>query len=587
MPTFALRRTRPLHPAAPDRRLPLLSCLLLILSLACLWIAAPATAQEPATDADPAPAVAPAAVVEDAPEPAEPAEPTQPAEVTATDEDPAPPRRIDQDRVNLDQRIDDWFSPVAEWSMKVIFFPIMWTTDDEGNETGRLPFILLWLAGAGVFLTLFFKFINVRGLPLALRTIRGRYSKSGDPGEITHFQAFTSAVAATVGLGNIAGVAVAIGNGGPGAAVWIILMGFLGMTTKFAECTLGVKYRKIDAEGKVRGGPFYYLTEGLKERGLGLLGKILAFVFAILCIGAALGGGNMFQINQACDQFVNVTQTYLPRSNDYRWLFGLVIAVIVGLVLIGGIKRIGSVTAKLVPSMCVIYLIGCFVVIGHHIGEVPAAFGTILASAFDWEAAGWGVFAAMLIGIQRAVFSNEAGIGSAPIAHAAVKTKQPASEGMVALLEPFLDTVIICTLTALVVVVTGTYQEGLAGTSGGIVMTSNAFASVIGWFPYVLSVAVILFAISTLISWSYYGNQAWNYLLGHGPRRDLAFKLMFCGFVIIGAAASLDSVIDFSDAMLLGMCFPNLIGVYLLLPVVRDEVRKFREHAKSVDEGRG
>lgn len=529
----------------------------------------------------------PATLAQDAPEaPAPPVEPPAAESAEPTDQT-SHPVRIDRDRVNLDQRIDEWFAPIAEWSMKIIFFPILWTTDGEGNVTGKLPFILLWLAGAGVFLTLFFKFINVRGLPLALRTIRGRYSKSDDPGEITHFQAFTSAVAATVGLGNIAGVAVAIGNGGPGAAVWIILMGFLGMTTKFAECTLGVKYRKIDAEGNVHGGPFHYLTDGLKERGLGLLGKILAFVFAILCVGAALGGGNMFQINQACDQFVNVTQTYLPHSNDYRWLFGLVVAIIVGLVLIGGIKRIGHVTARLVPTMCVVYLIGCFVVIGNHLGEVPAAFGKILASAFDWEAAGWGVFAAMLIGIQRAVFSNEAGIGSAPIAHAAVKTKQPASEGMVALLEPFLDTVIICTLTALVVVVTGTYEEGLAGTSGGIVMTSNAFASVISWFPYVLSVAVTLFAISTLISWSYYGNQAWNYLLGHGARRDLAYKLMFCGFVIIGAAASLDSVIDFSDAMLLGMCFPNLIGVYLLLPVVRDEVRKFREHAKSIDQGRG
>ena len=521
------------------------------------------------------------AIAQDLEEVIAPASPDQAASETAEGE--PSPIRIDRDRVDTDKWIDEKFKPVADWAMKIVFFPVLWTTDEEGEMTDKLPFILVWLAGAGIFLTLFFKFINVRGLPLALRTIRGRYSKSDDPGEISHFQAFTSAVAATVGLGNIAGVAVAIGMGGPGAAVWIILMGFLGMTTKFAECTLGVKYRRIDPDGTVHGGPFFYLTEGLRERGMATLGKILAFVFAILCIGAALGGGNMFQINQACDQFVNVTQTYLPRSNDFRWLFGLVIAIIVGLVLIGGIKRIGTVTAKLVPTMCVVYLIGCFVVIGNHLGEVPGAFGKIFASAFDWDAAGWGIFAALLIGIQRAVFSNEAGIGSAPIAHAAVKTKQPASEGMVALLEPFLDTVIICTLTALVVVVTGTYEEGLAGTSGGIVMTSNAFASVIGWFPYVLSVAVILFAISTLISWSYYGNQAWNYLLGHGPRRDLIYKFMFCGFVVIGAAASLDAVIDFSDAMLLGMCFPNLIGVYLLLPVVRDEVRKFREHARSID----
>ena len=552
-----------------------LSANLLLLAWLAMWLAPVvpmAQAQEAAPDADTAPALEQA--VEDVIPGDEP-----------TGEDPST-QRIDEHRVDLDQRIDELFKPVADAAMTVIFFPILWSTDEDG-ETHKVAFILVWLAGAGIFLTLFFKFINIRALPLAFRTIRGRYSKGDDPGEITHFQAFTSAVAATVGLGNIAGVAVAIGNGGPGAALWIILMGFLGMTTKFAECTLGVKYRRIDADGQVHGGPFYYLTEGLRERGLATLGKVLAFIFAILCVGAALGGGNMFQINQACDQFVNVTQNYLPRSNDYRWLFGLVIAIIVGMVLIGGIKRIGHVTARLVPAMCVVYLIGCFVVIGNHLGEVPAAFGKIFASALDFEAAGWGIFAAMLIGIQRAVFSNEAGIGSAPIAHAAVKTKQPASEGMVALLEPFLDTVIICTLTALVVVVTGTYEEGLAGTSGGIVMTSNAFASVIDWFPYVLSVAVILFAISTLISWSYYGNQAWNYLLGHGPRRDLAFKLMFCGFVIIGAAASLSAVIDFSDAMLLGMCFPNLIGVYLLLPVVRDEVRRYREHVRSVDTNGG
>lgn len=485
----------------------------------------------------------------------------------------------------MDQKINDFFAPITSAVNELVFFKIYSSsaTTAAGKPLLSVPFILVWLGGSALFLTVFFRFINFRAFKLALRTVTGKYSKSDDPGEITHFQALASAVSATVGLGNIAGVALAINTGGPGAAFWIVVLGLLGMTSKFAECTLGVKYRHIGADGKVLGGPMLYLSRGLAERGMDRLGRTLAVVFAILCIAGAFGGGNMFQINQATSQLVNVTGGAGSFLDTNRWVFGLFIAGLVGMVIIGGIARIGRVTSKLVPFMTLVYVLGCLVVIIEHHDRVIETFVLIFSSAFNGEAMAGGAIATMLIGIQRAAFSNEAGVGSAPIAHAAVKTRYPASEGIVALLEPFVDTVVICTMTALVVITTGDYLD--AGKDG-ITLTSESFASVIPWFAYVLSLAVIMFALSTLISWSYYGLQAWKYLFGKSKKADLVYKVLFCGVVVAGAAIAPGNVIDFSDAGLLAMCFPNLIGVFILLPVVKSELRKFRSFVKQVDEGK-
>jgi AGCS family alanine or glycine:cation symporter len=484
----------------------------------------------------------------------------------------------------FDEKINDFFEPATTAVNTIVFYNIYSSEekDAKGKPVLGVPFILLWLGGSALFLTLFFKFINLRAFGLALKTVRGKYSKSDDPGEITHFQALASAVSATVGLGNIAGVAIAISMGGPGATFWIIALGLLGMTTKFAECTLGLKYRQIDKHGKVLGGPMLYLSRGLAERGLGPLGRTLAVIFAVLCIGGAMGGGNMYQINQATSQLVNVTGGEGSFMDSNRWLFGLFVAVLVGMVIIGGITRIAQVTSKLVPFMTITYVVGCLVVIFEHFDKIVPTVALIFSSAFDGEAVAGGAVGVMLIGIRRAVFSNEAGVGSAPIAHAAAKTKYAASEGIVALLEPFVDTVIICSMTAFVVICTGDYLDT---GKDGITMTSESFSSVIPWFKYVLSVAVILFALSTLISWSYYGLQASKFLFGKSKKVDIGYKLIFCSVVVIGAAMAPGNVIDFSDAALLAMCFPNLIGVFLLLPVIKTELKKFLDFSGRVDAG--
>lgn len=494
--------------------------------------------------------------------------------------------QVVEPKPNIDQRINDAFAPALDAVNKVVFFRIY--ESEEKNAEGKprlsVPFILIWLGGAAVILTIYFRFINLSGFALALRTVRGKYSSPNDPGEISHFQALTSAVSGTVGLGNIAGVAIAIQQGGPGAALWMILLGLFGMTSKFAECTLGVKYREIDAAGKVHGGPMFYLRKGLAERGLGKLGTVLAVLFAILCVGGSFGGGNMFQVNQAVSQLVNVTGGQGSFIDANRWIPGLIIAGLVGMVIIGGICRIGKVTCKLVPVMAILYVAGCLVVLWTHASSIGATLTLIWESAFNASAVGGGIIGVMLIGIQRAAFSNEAGVGSAPIAHAAAKTHYPAGEGVVALLEPFIDTVMICTMTALVVIITGDYID--TGVDG-ITMTSDSFASVMPWFTYLLSAAVILFALSTLITWSYYGLQAWKYLFGKSMVADLTYKVLFCLVVVVGAAMAPGNVIEFSDAVLLGMCFPNLIGVFLLLPVVKRELVKFRAHAREVDHSQG
>lgn len=496
----------------------------------------------------------------------------------------------------LDQQIDAWFGKVTKPFVDLIFFKI------KIGEFEAFA-VIFWLAAAGVILTIAFKFINIRAFGLALRTVRGKYSRDTDPGEVTHFQALSAAVSGTVGLGNIAGVAIGIQNGGPGVAFWLFLSGFIGMSTKFAECTLGVKYREFDAAGRVHGGAMYYLRKGFAERGFKHAGLLLAGLFAVMCVFASFGGGNVFQVNQVTAQLVNITGGEQSFFFDKQWVFGALMALLTGLVIIGGIKGIAKVTGRLVPIMCAVYVASCLIVLVVNFQDILPALATIVREAFEPRAAIiGGILSAFIWGMRRATFSNEAGIGSAPIAHAAAKTRRPASEGLVALLEPFLDTVVICSMTSLVLVVTMHFEgSGAAftihdhpfvlgqvvgdGTKFGIQMTSLAFETVHSGFKYVLFVCVFCFAFSTLITWSYYGLQAWQYLFGKKEITAWIYKLIFCLIIIVGSAASMGNATDFSDASLFGMSIPNLIGVYFLLPVVRSELARYLAFTKRVDEG--
>ncbi len=532
---------------------------------------------------------------------------------------------------SLAEQFDSKLKPIADFLWNIVMF-------DFKIHGQSLPFVLVLLGGTAIFLTIYFKFLNIRAIGLAFRTISGRYTEADAPGQITHFQALTAALSATVGLGNIAGVAVAISIGGPGATFWMVLMGLCGMTTKFCECTLGVKYRKIDGDGQTHGGAMYYLSRGLKEKGLGQIGKVLAVLFAVMCVGSAIGAGNMFQVNQAASQ---VSDSFHLFQGSKVW-FGVILSVLVGLVIIGGIVSIARVTSFLIPLMCGMYVITALTIIFTHLDHAAIAMGQIFHGAFAPMAVGGGFVGVMIQGIQRAAFSNEAGIGSAPIAHSAVKTKRPASEGLVALLEPFTDTVVVCTMTALVLIITGVWKvdavaEGHSvalyaapkieetavktldkgaeirllgktkdGKFGevwigeekdslwvpmseikeikGVAKTSRAFGEKFAWFPKLLAIAVLLFAFSTMISWSYYGEQAVIYLCGGPDRRAiLIYKILFCLFVIVGSVASLENVLKISDTMLFAMVLPNMIGLYVLLPVVKQELVDFRKHVEEVD----
>ncbi|MEC9091746.1 MAG: alanine/glycine:cation symporter family protein [Planctomycetota bacterium] len=426
---------------------------------------------------------------------------------------------------------------------------------DASYEALTVPFIVLWLVFGAVFFTVRMSFINIRGFKHAIKVTRGDYDDPNDPGEISHFQALSSALSATVGLGNIAGVAIAVSLGGPGAIVWMVIAGFLGMTSKFTECTLGQMYRRVDENGRVLGGPMRYLSAGLSEMKLGLLGKLLAVMFVLLCIGGSFGGGNMFQANQS---YVAVKGA-IPWFEGKAWLYGILLAFLVGLVILGGIKRIGTAAGVIVPFMCLIYVLAGLFVIGVNYDKVLPAFGTMLREAFSMQAGFGGLIGTLMVGFKRATFSNEAGTGSASIAHSAAATNEPVREGIVALLEPFIDTIVVCTMTGLVVVITGAYQSG---AGDGVEMTSAAFASVLPWFPYVLSVAVVLFAFSTMISWSYYGERCAIWLFGESA--SVPYKFLFLICVFLGAVLNLGNVLDFSDLMILGMAFPNILGLLLL-----------------------
>ena len=472
---------------------------------------------------------------------------------------------------SVDRLIASIFTPISEFATSIIFYPLLTIRGVD------VPFILLWLITGAVFFTFYFEFINIRGFRTAIDIIKGKYTNADDPGQVTHFQALTTALSGTVGLGNIAGVAIAISTGGPGATFWMIVFGLFSMSAKFVECALGVKFRDEHADGTVSGGAMYYLRKGLAQRGMGRLGVILAGFFAVMAIGASFAGGNMFQVNQAAEQFIGITggqDTFIGQST---WVFGLVMALLVGAVIIGGIRSIARVTEKIVPFMCGIYVLAALVVIVVNIRHVPDAFAEIVAGAVGGNALAGGLIGTLIIGMQRATFSNEAGVGSAAIAHSAVKTSEPVTEGFVASLEPFIDTVVVCTMTALVIVISGLHESDV----DGITLTSDAFATVIGWFPYLLAIAVLLFAFSTMISWSYYGVKAWGYIFGDAPVSIIIYKVIFCLFIIIGASVDRGPIVGFGDGMLFAMSLPNIIGCYILAPLVKQDMKSFLRRIKQ------
>lgn len=508
--------------------------------------------------------------------------------------------------VGIDQKIDQAFKPVSDFFSETIFF-LVWKDPD-------IPFVLVLLVVSALFFTIYFGFPNIRFFGKAINVVRGKYDEienhglgdenaavDGDipdtirdesqEGEVSHFQALATAVSGTVGNGNIAGVALAIALGGPGATFWMIICGLLGMSTKFVECTLGVQYRDIGPDGTVYGGPMYYISKGLKEKGFAIFGKIAAVLFAIFCIGGSFGGGNAAQSNQAT---IVLKEIFNLESTGAGFWIGVVLAILVGVIIIGGIKRIASVTEKVVPFMAVMYIIACLYIIFSNFPLIDDAISLIITEAFNPTAFGvGGVIGVLLVGFKRAAFSNEAGAGSASIAHSAVKTKYSASEGLVALLEPFIDTVVICTMTALVIVIFnfgGFFEYGGDGTGAvmidgvsyeGAGITSKAFAQYIPYSNVFLTVAVVLFAVSTMISWSYYGLQSWKFLFGRGKTADLIYKFLFLAFVVVGASASMQSIWDFSDAMIFAMVFPNMIGLYFLFPVVKKQLNRFLDAIKA------
>lgn len=470
----------------------------------------------------------------------------------------------------LDETINNAVAPISNVVASTIFYSVPMA----GTE---FPLIVGWLVVASAIFTVYFGFIQFRAFSHAISLVKGDYSDPEDAGEVTHFQALATALSGTVGLGNIAGVAVAVSIGGAGATFWMVLAGLLSMASKFTECTLGVKYRNELPDGTISGGPMYYLSKGLAEKGKARLGRFLAVFFSICCVGGALGGGNMFQANQAFQQVVNVTGGQASPLAGFGWLFGLAMAVLVGFVIIGGIKSIARVTEKIVPFMAVLYVGTALIIIAMNISNIGWAFGQIIGGAFSPEGIAGGAIGALIQGFRRAAFSNEAGIGSAAIAHSAVRTREPTTEGVVSLLEPFIDTVVICTMTALVIIFTGVLDTGLTGVE----LTSAAFGSQVGFFPYILALAVLLFAFSTMLSWSYYGLKAWTYMFGEGQATEVIFKLIFCLFVVLGASMSLGPVIDFSDSMIFAMALANVVGLYILMPVVKQEVEQYFSKLKS------
>ena len=475
------------------------------------------------------------------------------------------PEAAQRDEGGFMAAADRTMGVVNGWIATFFFFDVLFWTD-----AAVLPLVVLWLVLGATYFTIKMGFINIRAFRHAVNVTSGRYSDPSDAGEVSHFQALSAALSATVGLGNIAGVAIAVSVGGPGATFWMIIAGLLGMSSKFAECTLGQKYREVRPDGRIMGGAMFYLSKGLGELGMPKLGKVLAVLFAVLCIGGSLGGGNSFQVNQS----LNALQETVPILGEMPWLYGIIMTVLVGIVIIGGIRRIATTAEKIVPLMVAIYVLVALAVIIDNIEFVPRAFGAIIDGAFSPGGMYGGFIGVLVTGFRRAAFSNEAGAGSAAIAHSAARTPYPVREGIVALLEPFIDTVVVCTITALVIVITGAYANpayaDIIAANQGAALTSRAFGEHFTWFPYILSVAVMLFAYSTMISWSYYGERCWCYLFG--DRSTRVYQSLFLAFTFLGSIITAANVLDFGDLMILGMAFPNMLGVFLLSGKVKADL---------------
>ncbi len=479
--------------------------------------------------------------------------------------------------MGIDAQIDAYFKPVADNIAEVVFYSIPLT------ETLDLKLILIWLVLAALFFTVYLGFINFRYFSHALRIVCGKDSDdSKKDGQISSFQALMTSMAATVGLGNIAGVAVAISIGGPGAALWMAVMGFFGMSVKFAEVMCGVKYRKhLDPNrpDEIYGGPMYYIRDAFTNRNIPYLGPLMASVFSIFCMVGALGAAALFQTNQSFQQLLNVTGGAESVIADKGWLFGLFMVVISGVVIIGGIKSIARVSSRIVPFMAAVYIAMALVVLAFHVGDIPAALVTIFTGAFTPEAGLGALFGALLVGVQRASFSNEAGLGSAAVSQSSVRTDNPVEQGFVGMLGPFIDTIVVCSVTAIVIVITGAYETG-SGVEG-VELTSRAFESVVSWFPYLLAIIVFMFAYSTIIGWYYIGVKGFADLFGQKNWVENIYKIIFCVFIVIGASANLSSVILFTDAMVLAMAVPNLIGLYLLAPEIKRDIRAYMKKLKA------
>ncbi len=471
----------------------------------------------------------------------------------------------------IDETINNATAPIAAFIGKVVFFKVP-------VFGAQLPLVVLWLVVGAVFFTFYMRFINIRGFKHAIELVRGDYSDPKSHGEVSHFQALATAVSGTVGIGNIGGVAVAVTVGGAGATFWLIVAGILGMSTKFVECTLGVKYRQEFEDGHVSGGPMYYLRQGFSDRGMAGFGKFMGTFYAIGIFIGALGIGNMFQSNQAYVQLNTVAGGAL---DGFGWLVGLILAAVVFSVIIGGIKSIARVTEKIVPFMAIFYCIFAIIVILMNVGSLPQAIANIFTGAFTGEGVAGGALGAMIIGFQRAVFSNEAGIGSASIAHSAVKTNEPVTEGIVSVLEPFIDTIVICTITALVIGTAQVADPNFANGAKGVAMTSAAFQREFSWFPLPLAFAALLFAFSTMISWSYYGLKGWTYLFGESEKGQTTYKLIFCAFVALGCIVELGPILDISDALVFLICVPNILGLYFLAPIVKREMESYFARIES------
>ena len=518
----------------------------------------------------------------------------QPAAVAPAVTAAAPAANSLFDRINAALApVDAWFGSLNAVVGKWIFYPIPIETPKPDNTHQTAPFAVILLVLGAAFFTIRMGFISIRAFTHAVSITAGRYDNGNDTGDVSHFQALTTALSATVGLGNIAGVTTAIALGGPGAAFWMVLAGFLGMSSKFVECTLGQKYREVRPDGRVMGGAMFYLSRGLAELGLAPLGKVFAVAFAVLCVGGSFAGGNAYQVKGSLDA---VGQT-LPIVKDYPWIYGLLMLVLTAIVIVGGIRRIASTADKIVPVMCSIYVLAGLVILFKNASAVPAAFSTILSMAFTADAARGGFFGVLVWGFKRAAFSNEAGVGSAAIAHAAAKTEYPIREGIVALLEPFVDTIIVCTMTALVIVVTGAWDyqnpdfapeyralydintQNIATGVQGAALTSVAMDRQIPGFRYVLACATFLFAYSTMISWSYYGERCWAWLFGE--KASNIYKAIFLLFTFLGSVISAGNVMDFGDLMIFGMMIPNMLGLFLLSGGVARDLNVYWSKLKS------